>query len=88
MSLYPIFELAMVVLIAAVSLYQAIKVLMPRAVGSARARVALRLSSGAGAAGWRHALAVKVGKEAPQSACDTGCSSGCNGCSVAVQARN
>jgi hypothetical protein len=87
MNVYPILEIALIGLIGALSLYQVMKVVMPRVLQGARASVAQRLGRGATAASWRHALAVRVRDAVPEAACGAGCGGGCNGCSVAASAR-
>ncbi|UCH47005.1 MAG: hypothetical protein JSU95_12985 [Betaproteobacteria bacterium] len=86
MNLYSVLEVALIGLIGIVSVYHVMKTMMPRVVHGARASVVLRLGRGVGAASWRRALAVKVHEVRPQPDCGAGCGSGCNGCSVAVQA--
>ena len=88
MSLYTFLETTIIVLVGVISAYHVMKMLMPRAVGRARASLALRLGRGADAASRRRALAVKVrGDTAHAAACDAGCGSGCSTCSIALQTR-
>ncbi len=85
MSLYPVIEAALIGVIGIVSVYHVIRIVMPRFIEGARASVAQRLGRGVSATSWRYAVASKARHAAPESACGTGCSSGCHGCSVAAR---
>lgn len=81
MSSYAVFETVIVSLVALVSIYQVMKVLLPRTMQRLRASIVNRRNGGRGD---ERALATGLPDPGASSGCGVGCGSACNGCGIGV----
>jgi hypothetical protein len=86
MSIYTAIESIVVAVLALVSVFYVLKLIVPGPMQSIRNRLADRLSRMAGHSSALSSLAAQLRVEDPSRDCATGCSSGCDGCSVAGRA--
>lgn len=79
MSIYVVIENAVVVLVAIVSLYFALRALMPSTLSRAQSMLAEWLDRPQRSQ-WARALSRRLSTKATVSGCAVGCGSACNGC--------
>jgi hypothetical protein len=83
MSTYAAIESIVVAVIALVSVFYALKVIVPGPMQAMRFRVADWLGRTANQGSRLSVLVDKLRVDGASQGCATGCNSGCNGCSVA-----
>ena len=84
MNLYHLIETGLIVLIGALSVYYAIRLLMPSLVTRVTVSIARwldRCPSGS----WRRKMASRVHAAVPNGGCGSKCGGGCNGCGLAAR---
>lgn len=86
MSTYAAIESIVVAVIAMVSVFYVLKLIVPGPMQIVRMRVADRLSRMANHGGRLSSLAASLRVEGPSRGCATGCGSGCNGCGITTRA--
>ena len=87
MSIYAAIESVIVLVVALISAYYVLKLIVPGPMRRMRARIAERLSKKAGSGSPLGFLAVRLQEDnEPSAGCATGCESGgCNGCNLATR---
>lgn len=86
MNLYHVIETGLIMLIGALSAYQAIRLLTPRLVTHVYASVARWLERSPSAS-WRRKMATRIRAAAPNGGCGSKCSGGCTGCGLVRRAQ-
>ena len=88
MNLYHAIETGFIMLIGVLSVYSAVRLLMPRVVAQVHTSIARRLERSPSRS-WRRRIANRVRAAVPNAGCGSGnCSSGCSGCNLATQVRS
>lgn len=86
MSTYAAIESIVVALIALVSMFYVLKIIVPGPMQTIGNRVANRLSRMASHGSRLSSLAASLRVDGPSRGCATGCGSGCNGCGITTRA--
>lgn len=86
MSTYAAIESIFVAVIALLSVFHVLKLVVPGSMQIVRMRVADRLSRMSNHGSRLSSLAASLRVDGPSRSCATGCGSGCNGCGVATRA--
>ena len=82
MNLYHVMETGLIMLIGALSVYHATRLLMPRLLNHVNASIARWLDRSPPGSR-RRKIASRVRAAAPNGGCGSNCGSGCNGCGLA-----
>jgi len=82
-NFYSVLESGVIAVIGVFSVYQVVRLLLPRSVDRSRAFV-VRWLARSPAGSWRQKLAARVNGVAPAGGCGMGCSSGCDRCGLAT----
>ena len=84
MNLYHVIETGLIVLIGALSVYYAIRLLMPSLVTRVTIAIASWLDRGPSGS-WARKIASRVRATLPTGGCVSKCGDGCNGCGLAAR---
>ncbi len=87
MSIYAVIESIVVMVVALISAYYVLKLIVPGPMRRMRAHIAQRLRKKAGSGGPLGLLAARLREDNdPSAGCASGCESGgCNGCNLATR---
>ena len=85
MNLYRLIETGLIVLIGALSVGYAIRLLMPSLVTRVTASIARWLDRSPSGS-WRKKMATRASAAVPNGGCGSNCGSGCHGCGLAARA--